>query len=148
MITYTKGDATYPETPGEKLIVHICNDVGAWGAGFVLALSKRWKLPVEVYLKSAPYVLGDVSYASVDYCTMVCNMVAQTGVGGRNGPPIRYDALRTCLEKIARLARHTNASVHMPRIGCGLAGGTWDKIEPVIQETLVVAGVPVFVYDL
>jgi hypothetical protein len=35
----------------------------------------------------------------------------------------------------------------MPRIGCGLAGGTWDKIEPLIRETLCAAGVPVTVYD-
>ena len=25
----------------------------------------------------------------------------------------------------------------MPRIGCGLAGGTWDKIEAIINETLL-----------
>jgi hypothetical protein len=36
----------------------------------------------------------------------------------------------------------------MPRIGCGLAGGTWDRIEPLIHERLLSAGLHVTVYDL
>lgn len=48
-ITYTTGDATCPATSGNKIIVHICNDIGAWGKGFVLALSKRWVAPEKQY---------------------------------------------------------------------------------------------------
>ena len=36
----------------------------------------------------------------------------------------------------------------MPRIGCGLAGGTWDKIEPLIQSNLSDKEIAVTVYDL
>jgi hypothetical protein len=36
----------------------------------------------------------------------------------------------------------------MPRIGCGLAGGQWSEIEPIIERTLLAAGVEVYVYDL
>jgi hypothetical protein len=35
----------------------------------------------------------------------------------------------------------------MPRIGCGLAGGNWEEIEPIIEETLGAQSVPVSVYD-
>lgn len=35
----------------------------------------------------------------------------------------------------------------MPRIGCGLAGGTWDKIEPSIVHELTAGGVETTVYD-
>jgi hypothetical protein len=35
----------------------------------------------------------------------------------------------------------------MPMIGCGLAGGEWIKIEPIIVETLCKQGVEVTVYD-
>jgi hypothetical protein len=35
----------------------------------------------------------------------------------------------------------------MPRIGCGLAGGRWECVEPLIEARLVAAGVPVTVYD-
>jgi hypothetical protein len=35
--------------------------------------------------------------------------------------------------------------VHMPRIGCGLAGGTWDRVGPIVDWTLDRRDV--FVYD-
>ena len=44
-------------------------------------------------------------------------------------------------------ALELSASVHMPRIGCGLTGGEWPEIEKIIDETLCAAGVEVFVYD-
>jgi hypothetical protein len=39
------------------------------------------------------------------------------------------------------------ASVHMPRIGCGLAGSKWTRIEPLIEQYLCGRGVTVTVYD-
>jgi len=42
----------------------------------------------------------------------------------------------------------TEASVHLPRIGCGLAGGEWSKIEPLLEKHICVKDVAVFVYDL
>lgn len=47
-IIYIKGDATSPISPGNKIITHICNDIGGWGKGFVLALSKNGKLPKKL----------------------------------------------------------------------------------------------------
>ena len=35
-IHYIKGDATQPQAKGNKVIAHICNDLGGWGKGFVL----------------------------------------------------------------------------------------------------------------
>jgi O-acetyl-ADP-ribose deacetylase (regulator of RNase III) len=49
---------------------------------------------------------------------------------------------------VAVFAREHRASVAMPRIGCGLAGGTWEEIEPIIRDTLCAQGVSVTVYDL
>ncbi len=42
-IQYLKGDATSPQAKGTKIIAHICNDIGGWGKGFVLAVSKDGK---------------------------------------------------------------------------------------------------------
>jgi hypothetical protein len=44
-------------------------------------------------------------------------------------------------------AKELSASVHIPRISCGLAGGTWDKIEPLIKTGLSDKHVDVTVYD-
>jgi hypothetical protein len=41
-----------------------------------------------------------------------------------------------------------NASVHMPRIGCGLAGGTWEEVEPLVDAELLKRGFTVTVYDM
>ena len=35
-------------------------------------------------------------------------------------PPVRYEAIAEALAKVAVFAVEKNASVHMPRIGCGL----------------------------
>jgi len=55
--------------------------------------------------------------------------------------------VETALTTVAEHARELDASVHMPRIGCGLAGGRWEEIEPIIGRTLIKNGVPVTVYD-
>lgn len=75
-------------------------------------------------------------------------MIGQRGIKtGSSGPPVRYEAIAAGLAKVAEKARELNASVHMPRIGCGLAGGDWSKVEPLIEQTLVSTGVAVTVYD-
>ena len=43
-IEYIKADATLPQSEGNIIITHICNDIGGWGKGFVLALSSDGKL--------------------------------------------------------------------------------------------------------
>jgi O-acetyl-ADP-ribose deacetylase (regulator of RNase III) len=153
-ITYLKGDATCPQAKGVKIICHVCNDIGGWGKGFVLAVSKRWKQPEVAYRiwhasgRQGGFVLGSVQFVQVERLIWVANMVAQRGIKrGRSGPPIRYEALAACLQQVALKARELNAYVHMPRIGFGLAGGEWSKVEPIIEEHLIAAGVPVTVYD-
>lgn len=154
-ITYIKGDATNPQAKGTKMICHICNDIGGWGKGFVLALSKRWTQPEEEYRawyadhKNNDFALGAVQFVQVEPYIWVANMIAQRGIKrGSSGPPIRYEALGECLPKVATKALELNASLHMPRIGCGLAGGKWECVEPLLQEHLCAQGLAVVVYDV
>lgn len=152
MIQYVVGDATNPSGAGNKIIAHICNDVGGWGKGFVLAISKKWKEPEQSYRQwyhsKDNFGLGKIKIVPVTQDIAVANMVAQKGIRtGSKVPPIRYEALEECLERLATEAKERDASIHMPRIGCGLAGGKWDIIEPLIEKTLVQQGVSVTVYD-
>lgn len=143
------GDATAPGLTVPYVICHITNDVGAWGAGFVLALSKLWEAPEKVYRASwRQQSLGDVSIVPVSKGIHVANLMAQHNIWNKGTiPPIRYEALTVCLGKVYDfLAQNKIDMVVMPRIGCGLAGGKWEKIEPIIHTTLI--GVNVFVYDL
>jgi hypothetical protein len=61
--------------------------------------------------------------------------------------PIRYEAVETSLIKVAIEAKKIKASIHMPRIGCGLAGGRWKEIELIIQKVLLSQNLDVYVYD-
>ena len=152
-IEVVRGDATAPSGEAPRIIVHICNDIGGWGAGFVLALSRRWKQPEAAYrawyaTKDPPFALGEVQLVEVEPGLYVANMIGQEGIRARDGvPPIRYDAVERCLGKVAEMAAERGASVHMPRIGCGLAGGEWSEIEARIERTLVAASIPTTVYD-
>jgi O-acetyl-ADP-ribose deacetylase (regulator of RNase III) len=149
-IKYLTGDATNPiDTGGMRIIAHVCNDKGGWGAGFVLALSKKWSKPEQVY-RSCPVpnlILGNVQYIQVENDIIVANMIAQHGYRRDNNgkPPLRYGALTYTLRKVNEVALAHNATLHMPRIGAGLAGGDWNVIEQLILENVQV---PVFIYDL
>lgn len=142
-IHYLKGDATLPIGTGNKIIVHICNDMGYWGKGFVLEVSKRWKAPEINYRGSNP-CLGDINLINVDRQLYVCNMIAQRGIKGKI--LVNYEMLRKCLASVYKYAVQLKATIHMPRIGCGLGGGDWNIVEQIIIQEL--KDLEIFVYDL
>ena len=151
-MTYLIGDAAAPHGRGPGVIAHVCNDSGGWGNGFVLAISRRWPEPEAAYRRWArsgqDFGLGMVQLVQVDDRLRVANMVAQHGyVSPANPVAIRYDALAQCLSKLAGRIKE-GTIIHMPRVGCGLAGGTWDQIEPILEEHLALAEFDVRVYDL
>ncbi|GHI98416.1 MULTISPECIES: macro domain-containing protein [Streptomyces] len=153
-IRYVRGDATVPSVKGVKVIAHVCNDLGGWGKGFVLAVSRRWPEPEAAYRAwhrdraANDFGLGAIQLVRVETYVWVANMIGQRGMRtGSKGVPVRYEAIDTALGRLADRAIELGASVHMPRIGCGLAGGKWSRVEPLIGERLAGRGVPVTVYD-
>ncbi|WP_329531173.1 macro domain-containing protein [Streptomyces sp. NBC_01450] len=153
-ITYVRGDATAPSVKGVKLIAHVCNDIGGWGKGFVLALSRRWPEPEAAYRAwhrgraHNDFGLGAAQFVQVEKYVWVANLIGQRGIRtGSKGVPVRYEAIDTGLAHLATKAAELDASVHMPRIGCGLAGGNWSRVEPLVTRRLVERGVAVTVYD-
>ena len=146
-INYVTGDATAPIGEGKKIICHICNDIGAWGAGFVLALSKKWRYPEDRYRAMQHYVLGTAMVLEVEPDVYVANMIGQHGirVNGDGVPPVRYQAVAEAMMKVNHIAKELGATLHMPRIGCGLAGGEWEAVEAILKDVVTV---DVTVYDL
>ncbi len=61
---------------------------------------------------------------------------------------LRYSALQSGLRLIANKAKEIGASIHMPRIGTGAAGGDWGVIQEIIEDELVRLGIVVIVYDI
>ncbi len=154
-ILYCIGDATEPESDQPIVIVHVCNDIGAWGRGFVLALSRHYPQAEARYRawskgkEDLPFVLGQAQFVEVAPRLWVANLIGQHGIGRRGGVvPVRYEAIAEGLERVAAFALSENAVVQMPRIGSGLAGGKWEIVAPLIESKLIDKGIAVTVYDL
>jgi len=154
-INYVTGDATNPLGPGKRIIAHCCNDAGFWNAGFVRALSERFHQPERDYrrwargLAPVPFRLGQVQFVRVQPGLCVANIIVQSGIrSASNANAIRYDSLREGLVRVRLRALEDEATVHMPRIGAGLAGGDWQIISAIIEDELCSHGVNVTVYVL
>ena len=165
MIIYVNGDVTRPIGGKRKIIVHLCNDIGAWGAGVSGAIGKRWPKAEKLYrlwaaTKNMPvhennypkFELGSIQIVQINLPEeniSVVNLIGQKGIRSQSNPtPVQYDAIRKGLRTLAQIEGIADEKtiVHMPRIGCGLAGGTWEKIRPIITDELSRKDVAVYVY--
>jgi O-acetyl-ADP-ribose deacetylase (regulator of RNase III) len=153
-LNYVTGDATQPRGKPPRLIAHVVNDSArGFGGGFARALAHRfprleesfraWTLADPEHLR-----LGSTHMTEVEEGTWVASAVAQRGFGSSIEPRIRYHALSDCLADIQRQASKLGASVHVPRIGAGQAGGSWQVIAELLDRHLCRPGVPVTVYTL
>ena len=175
---YVTGDATtVSHGRGFKVIAHVCNDLGRWGKGFVMAVSAKWPDVADQYRRwhqsrDEGFRLGAIQTVTIteSMCAngkaraallnaagglAVANIIGQHGIKmGSGGPPVRYEAigegLLTLGARVVELAGSVSGvpSVHMPRIGAGLAGGQWTEIEPLILRMLAASpSLEAYVYD-
>ena len=157
-INYIKGDATEPLVIGDKysVICHCCNALGAWGKGFVVPLGKKYPIAKEKYLElikaSKPEDrLGSVSFARASDKIIVANIIGQYYTYPRDGKiPLDYEALEKGFKFIIEIFKMHKMpfTVHMPKIGCGLAGGDWNRVEEIIKNTFINSNIEVYVYLL
>jgi Zn-dependent peptidase ImmA (M78 family)/O-acetyl-ADP-ribose deacetylase (regulator of RNase III) len=152
-IQYKGGDATDPrQTHGYRIIAHLVNDrTPVWGGAFARAVKKKWseaQIDFEQWAASnrGNLALGKLRVVEVMNNLAVATMVAQHGYGESAKPRIRYGALKAALDELAEFAAHHDASVHMPKIGSGQAGGNWGIISELIEDSLCDRGIQVFVY--
>lgn len=154
-IHMVRGDATNPRGSQEPVIIaHIVNNrARSWGGkGFAKELSAKHQGASREYSawasESGNGKLGQLHLAEDPGGALVASLVAQSGYGESSGPRLRLRSLAHCLEQLSREAKRLNASVHMPAIGTGQAGGKWPPIRDLIIEMLVDQGIPVTVYVL
>lgn len=154
MINYEVGDATICPANVPTLILQVCNNIGAYGAGFSGALSTRYP-SVEtnyrewyrrsndgsaergIYVGSTSVLkVGVCQFVAVGKGIFVANMVAQHGIATPSNPrPISYSGLAACLKEAADYAHNMGLSrVQMPLIGCCRAGGSWAQVRPLIEQ--------------
>lgn len=150
------GDATKPQTQnmsGVVVIPHVCNNIGAWGAGFVMGINKTFgEGPMNDYQAwhkgyhkdEQRFALGEVQFVQVNQTagrnqTYIANMVGQhqTGPDANGRPPVRYGAIAEAMNAVGKWASLNGAEIHTPMFGAGLAGGNWDVLEHMIREIWV-----------
>lgn len=147
-----RGSALEPRGQGVKIVAHVVNDATPnWGAGFGKAVQSKWPKAQQHFREKFETIrgtkLGSTFCSRVSEDVQTFQMVCQRGYGPSPRPRIRYGALRSCLAELRQLALRESASVHMPRIGTGEAGGSWELVSSLIAEELCSEGISVVIYD-
>lgn len=155
LLRFRKGDAVNPLGGTFRYILQVNNNEGKYGAGFSGAIAKKWPQVEKEYRnwwrqQMGKLKLGEIQVVQVQTDTAVINMIAQDGIresAKSKTVHIKYDALEECLKKAAKEILDNGGSVHTVRIGCGLAGGSWNEVESIIKEQLIKKGINVTIYD-
>ncbi len=149
------GDATQPRGKGKKIIAQVVNTGGSLARGFGYSLTKAFPIVQEKMTKwkanKSEFQLGANNLIKISEELFVVQMLAQKGLYGTkkdNEIPLKYKELRKCLIELRQTALELGASVHMPAIGSGNAGGDWNIIIGMIHDELVNYDVKVNIYLL
>lgn len=59
--------------------------------------------------------------------------------------PLDYEALTLCMRKINHIFKEKH--IGLPQIGCGLAGGDWNRVEEIIKQELKDCKVTIVIYN-
>lgn len=165
-IKYVEGDlfAAIAKVERAVLVPHVCNDAGAWGAGFVVPLGRNFPAAQDRYRKwyggSPPpeatypggldFALGATQITQVREDgprVIVANMVAQHMTGGVR--PLRYNALAACMDQVASwFDKLGDFEIHAPLFGSALAGGNWNFVEQLVVDCWLRRDADVTIYYL
>jgi O-acetyl-ADP-ribose deacetylase (regulator of RNase III) len=132
------------------VICHQVNARGVMGAGIAKQIRNRFPFAYVDYMKL--YQQGKLTLGTTILSTrlgypVIAHLVAQDNYG-RNGKYTNNRAFRNCLNDLINKLPYTG--IEYPKIGfpfgigCGLGGGKWNEILPLIEKEL--AGYNVFIY--
>lgn len=122
-----------------NVICHQTNYVGVMGAGVALAIKNKLltQEQYEAYQNFCdmygPGALGLVQFIQVRDGRYVANLFSQSEFLSKSNAFTDYEALEKALRTVEIFAREHKLTVALPgRIGCGIAGGSWDKVLSII----------------
>ena len=131
------------------VILHGCNCLHTMGAGIAKYLStvypQVYDADVSQSKKNDKSKLGSFTTAIITPKFHILNCYTQYDYMRRNStaPPVDYDAIRSCCKKVAE--RYRGWEIRTPKIGCGLAGGSWGIVQDIFIDEL--KGLAVTVYE-
>lgn len=152
-VKFVHGDVLTPIGDGPKIICQLVNDKAIkWGGGIARRAAQKYPnaelaFSDAIVKLDATKRLGSAIFTPIDDEIIIASLVAQHGFGPSLFPRIRYDALQKAMRQVAEHAQHAEASVHLPRLGTGAAGGEWYVVQEIVEDELVRQGRMVVVYD-
>jgi hypothetical protein len=122
------------------------------GAGIAAAIADKLLTP-ESYEKYQRFcatngakALGYTFYLDAIDGRLIANMFSQKAFDA-GGDLTDYQAMLNCFAHVRKLAAKENRSVSIPAgIGCGIAGGDWEKVRFVINKIFGGPGVEATIY--
>lgn len=143
-IKYEKGDVF---ASPYKFIMHGCNSKGVMGAGFALQVKKEYPYAYEEYrriFETRKMGLGEIQIVKCRDRSII-NAITQNNYGRAKIRYASYDAIALAMATLEETLY--GATVAMPKIGAGLAGGDWNVIEAIIESELKTVQPVVFTLD-
>lgn len=122
----------------KNVIAHGCNCQGSMGAGIAKQIKEQYPKAYEKYVKacseySADDLLGRVQYVEINNTFYIANLFTQKYYGRlHNG--LDYDVFKKCMDKLIGDCAKNHIFLGIPKIGCGLAGGDWNRCEDIISD--------------
>jgi O-acetyl-ADP-ribose deacetylase (regulator of RNase III) len=150
-IKYIKGDI-FDISNTRKIIAHSVNCRGVFGAGFALEISKRYPEAKQAYINKYHFEgwkPGEIQMVALAEKTIV-NMALQYTYG-RKGVHTQLDACKTAFDKLFNFCsmRSREFDISMPKVGSGLGGQEWKRVEEILIDCLQpYGGVAVDIYYL
>ena len=138
MIRIQHGNAVEAFAQGTIAVLgHQVNCDGVMGAGIARQIAQRWPTVLATYrtaLQNGSLTLGQTQFVRVGPRQWIANIAGQRHPT-RSGRATDYAALAQGLTQFADFLRHHAVSGGLPYgIGCGLAGGDWAVVEPLITQ--------------
>ena len=136
MIHTRKGDLL----DATGLILHGCNAMGQMGMGVAKAIRLKWPAAYQAYrrrfIREGLHV-GEVIFVDVAPGIVVANAITQNATAKYPGQVVvDYAGIETACKAVAEVAVARGLTVNFPLIGCGLAGGDWGIVQPIIEKAL------------
>lgn len=155
MITYIKGNLLDPKWEF-NVIVHGANCFHTMSSGIAYQIAKKYPEALEadkLTKHGDREKLGSISVAATGKDSsdspLVVNAYTQFTFGREEGMTyVSYEAIKSSMEEIYNLfGKGSEYKIGMPKIGSGLGGGDWAKIEKIINDVFSDKEVFIVEYD-
>lgn len=151
MISYKKGDILKALEDGEiEVFGHGTNCVNKFGSGIAGQIKKKYP-----GVKKEFHEAHEMGMDNLGFCIpigihdgVIVNCYTQKECGYDGARYCDYEAIYRCLYDLKTYCEiRDKTKLGLPRIGCGLAGGSWAVVKAMIEDVFENTDLEVTVYE-